>query len=158
MQSIIRATYQWQVSTNGGVKWNNSSAKGNKTATLTIPVTASKNGYIYRCKVTNGSWFEYSIPATLSVKTVITTQPESVKAKNGTVVKFYCKASGVAPAYQWQVLNKNGKWVNSSSAGNNTSIVRFTATSSKNGLKFRCKVTDGDTVLYSNIVTFTYVK
>ncbi len=42
-------TYQWQVSTNGGSSWSNSPADGNKTATLTIPATMSRNGYKYRC-------------------------------------------------------------------------------------------------------------
>ncbi len=60
-------TYQWQVSTDGGSTWSNSPAEGNKTAALTVPVTASRNGYKYRCIVKSGTASVTSSAATLTV-------------------------------------------------------------------------------------------
>lgn len=50
-------TYQWQYQPANGTTWSNSSFTGNKTKTMTVSVTAARNGYKYRCKVTdkNGS-------------------------------------------------------------------------------------------------------
>jgi hypothetical protein len=63
-------TYQWQVSTNGGSSWSDSPATGNKTATLTVPATLSRNGYRYRCIVKIGSLSVTSSAATLTVISV----------------------------------------------------------------------------------------
>lgn len=60
-------TYQWQLSTNGGTTWQNSTAAGNATPTLSTVATAARNGYQYRCEVTSGEYIIYSQPATLTV-------------------------------------------------------------------------------------------
>ena len=153
------ATYQWQVSTNGGEKWVNSGAEGNTTTTLSVTAKSAKyDGYMFRCKVTNGKWVEYSNAVTLSIKTKIVKQPVDVTVEYGKLAKLYTKATGVDPQYQWQMLNAKGKWVNSTAAGNQESILRFTVTASfADGKKYRCKITDGDRTIYSNIVTVTGV-
>ena len=38
-------TYQWQYRASSTAKWTNTTATGYKTATLTVPATASRNGY-----------------------------------------------------------------------------------------------------------------
>ena len=43
-------TYQWQYKAPNGT-WKNTTATGAKTATLSVSVTAAKNGYQYRCIV-----------------------------------------------------------------------------------------------------------
>ena len=60
--------YQWQVSTDGST-WKNSSATGYNTKTISLKATASKNGYRYRCVITdaNGSKMT-STAAKLTVK------------------------------------------------------------------------------------------
>ena len=62
-------TYKWQTSTNGGSSWINSSFISSTTATLSIPVTAARNGYMYRCIVTSadGKHLVTSEAATLTV-------------------------------------------------------------------------------------------
>ena len=45
-------SFQWQYSTNNGKTWTNSPSSGNKTPVLTVNVTSSMNGRIYRCLVT----------------------------------------------------------------------------------------------------------
>ena len=63
-------TYQWYYSTNGGNSWNPSPAAGNKTDTLSVPVTASRDGYRYRCLVKCAAGAQqYSDEATLYVIT-----------------------------------------------------------------------------------------
>ncbi len=60
-------SYQWQYRTSSGGSWKAASAAGNKTATLRVPATASRNGYEYRCKVSNSAGTVYSGSATLTV-------------------------------------------------------------------------------------------
>ncbi len=63
-----KLTYQWQYRTSETDTWKNSPATGNKTATLSVPGTLSRNGYQYRCVITNGSGSSlYSDAATLTV-------------------------------------------------------------------------------------------
>ncbi|OLR62713.1 hypothetical protein BHF69_08505 [Anaerostipes sp. 992a] len=47
--------YQWQYSNDDGANWKNSSQSGCKTATVSVPITAARNGQQYRCVVTDGS-------------------------------------------------------------------------------------------------------
>ncbi|SEG04273.1 hypothetical protein SAMN04487934_1071 [Eubacterium ruminantium] len=150
------ATFEWQISKDGGETWKKSGAEGSDTTSLTIPVKlGSYNGYMFRCKVTNGTWVEYTNAATLTVKPKITTQQANVTAYYGDLVKLSIKTSGTAPAYQWQVQTASGAWKNSTQAGNDTSILRFTSVASLDGRKFRCKVVDNGITIYSNIVSFT---
>lgn len=46
-------TYQWKYSKDNGATWKDSTDA--KTAKYTISATASKNGYLVRCKVTDGA-------------------------------------------------------------------------------------------------------
>ena len=152
------STYQWQISTDGGESWKTSSAAGNTSSSIKVKVNSAKyNGYLFRCKVTNGSISEFTNAALLSVKAEITKQPENVKQYYGNLVKFYVKATGVDPKYQWLVKNASGKWVKSTAPGNDSNIITFTATSTTNGREFRCMITDGDRTIYSNIVSLTSV-
>ena len=44
--------YQWQVRAVNQSTWSNSGSSGNKTSTLTIPITESRYGFSYRCVIT----------------------------------------------------------------------------------------------------------
>lgn len=60
--------YQWQYKTPGG-SWNNTTTAGYNTAAVSIAVTSAKNGYSYRCIVTDTSGNKVtSGTATLTVK------------------------------------------------------------------------------------------
>ncbi len=61
-------SYQWQYRTGSSGSWENSPADGNKTKTLSIPATSWRNGYEYRCKVSNSSGTVYSNSASLTVE------------------------------------------------------------------------------------------
>ena len=67
------AKYQWQISTDGGKTWNNSSAtvKNDATAhtsTVSFVAKKSQSGYMYRCVVKSGTATEYTSKVKLTVK------------------------------------------------------------------------------------------
>ena len=48
-------TYQWQYCNANSNVWRTSSMKGNGTSTLSVPVTAARDGQKYRCVITSGT-------------------------------------------------------------------------------------------------------
>lgn len=62
-------TYQWQYRKSEDGAWMNTSLSGCKTDTLTVLAIASRNGYQYRCRITDElGIIRYSDPATLTVE------------------------------------------------------------------------------------------
>ncbi|MBR4342360.1 MAG: leucine-rich repeat domain-containing protein [Lachnospiraceae bacterium] len=140
--------YQWQTSKNGGQTWVNSGMTGYNTDTLTVSAISDRNGYKFRCVVTdkNGNSVT-SDAATLTISvstdTKITSQPEDVTTAAGTTVTFKITASGTGLKYQWQTSKDGGStWVNSGMTGYNTNTLTVSAIADRNGYKFRCVVTD----------------
>ena len=144
--------YQWQYTTDGAT-WKMSTLTGNKTATLSVPVTAARNGYQYRCVVTDASGnTETSAAATLHVKTplAITSQPEDYTGAVGETARFTVKATGDDLTYQWQYKSATGTtWSNSGQTGSKTATLSVPVTAARNGQQYRCVVTDrnGDKVI-----------
>ena len=48
-------TYQWQWRKNASSSWASTSVTGNKTATITVSATTARNGYQYRCVITDAN-------------------------------------------------------------------------------------------------------
>ncbi|MBQ3941060.1 MAG: immunoglobulin domain-containing protein, partial [Oscillospiraceae bacterium] len=145
--------YQWQYDNGSG--WKNSTATGYNTATLSVEVTAARNGQKYRCVITGKNGVAAnSNAATLKVKTAITVQPKSVTAAAGTTAKFTVTATGAALKYQWQYDNGSG-WKNSSATGYNTATLSVEATTARNGQKYRCVVTGANGSATSSAATLT---
>ena len=143
--------YQWQYRTSAKGSWKNASATGNKTATLSVPVTAARNNYQYRCKITEqeGS-VVYSNAATLKIVTLkITTQPSSVTLAQGKTATFKVVAKGTNLKYQWQYrTSAKGAWKKASATGNKTATLKVPVTAARNGYQYRCVITDK----YGNVV------
>lgn len=57
--SATSLTYRWQESADNGVTWSDcpSSLAGYNTASLSMPATAARDGYLFRCVVTNADGF-----------------------------------------------------------------------------------------------------
>ncbi len=147
-------TYQWQYKAAGGTNWLSCSMEGNQTKTLSVPVTAARNGYQYRCRITDANGSKtYSNAAKLTVKTTITAQPADKSAPIGGTAKFTVKATGAGLTYQWQYYT-GSKWTNSGFTGNKTASLSVPVTVARNGQKYRCVVTDanGATVTSSTAV------
>ncbi len=139
-------TYQWQYQNVGTDFWQNSSQSGNKTATLSVPITEKRNGQKYRCVVTDASRNTVtSDEAVLRVDTglVITTQPSDYTGEVGENAVFTIEATGTGLTYQWQYQNVGTDfWQNSSQSGNKTNTLSVPITEKRNGQKYRCVVTD----------------
>ena len=140
-------TYQWQTSNNGGKNWVNSGLTGNKTNVLKVDVTSGRDGYQFRCVLTdkNGNQLTSDV-AKLSVRYVpvaITSQPKNQEAEEGKTASFTVGASGIGLSYQWQASNNGGKsWANSGLTGNKTAILQVVADKGRDGYQFRCIVID----------------
>lgn len=116
------ATYQWQVSTDGGVSWVNivdgATYSGSTTGTLTITgATAAMNNYSYRL-VVSGTCAPPAISnaAQLTVVSpvVITNHPQNGEVCSGDAASFSVVASSTETiSYQWQVSTDGGaNWNN----------------------------------------------
>ena len=155
-------TYQWQYSTNG-TSWSNTSATGCKAATLTVPATTSRNGYQYRCVITDKNKNTVtSGAAKLSVDPAlkITTQPAGKTAKDGENAVFKVTAQGGGLTYQWQYrASSTAKWTNTTATGCKTASLTIAVTNAKNGYQYQCIIKDkyGASVT-SNAATLTVSK
>jgi len=151
--------YQWQYRTSSTGSWKTATATGNKTASMSIAAAASRNGYQYRCKITDKhSNVIYSKIVTLKLVTLkITAQPANRFAAKGQTVKFTVKASGTGLKYQWQYrTSSKGSWNTATATGYNTATLSVAATASVNNYQYRCKITDQyANSLYSSIATLT---
>ncbi|MBR2549714.1 MAG: hypothetical protein IKE92_06835 [Clostridiales bacterium] len=149
-------TYQWQVYSNGA--WSNSNATGSKTNKISFNVTNNHNGNKYRCIVNDSNGQKvYSNTATITVTTPlkVTKQPVNYTGAAGSTASFSVTASGTGLTYQWQMYS-DGAWKNSGATGSKTNKISFNVTSSHNGKKYRCIITDSNgQKVYSNTATVT---
>ena len=143
--------YRWQWSRDNGATWANSSSAcpGYNTASMQVPITEARNGYLYRCIVTDGSGATATSNAaklTVGVSTVtIVNQPSNYSGALGTKATFTVVASGTGLTYQWQWSRDNGQtWANSSSSfeGYRSASMQVPITEARNGYLYRCVVTD----------------
>ena len=156
--SGVGLSYQWQYRKSETGTWYNSSSTGAKTATLSVGATEARNGFQFRCKITNiaGSVFTRAATLTVVTKPVVTTQPKDKTVAAGTQVKFYVQASGGRLSYQWQYRKgSSGTWYNSGSTGAQSSVLTVDATTARDGFQFRCKITNLAGTTYSSYGTLT---
>ena len=150
-------TYQWQTKTSSSGSWKNCTFTGSKTATLSVPATTARNGYYYRCKITDDAG---NVVYTSTVRLYVLgvkTQPANKTVKKGSSAKFTVSATGSGLTYQWQTkTSSKGSWKNCSFTGSKTASMSVPATSGRNGYYYRCKITDSaGNVIYTNTVKLT---
>ena len=151
-------TYQWYYRTSSSGSWAKSSLSGNKTATLSVKATEARNGYQYRCKVSNSAGYKYSSAATLTIvtKPTISTQPKSQSAKEGETVKFTVAATGGSLKYQWYYrTSSSGEWKKSTGTGATTKTLSVEAKAYRDGYQYRCRVSNAAGYKYSSAATLT---
>ncbi len=141
-------TYQWQVSTDGGVTYNNvvnGGVYGGATAaTLTITgATVSLNTNRYRCNLTSLCGNATSNVALLTVNTLpaISAQPQSVTICTGTNNTFSVTATGTGIGYQWQLSTDGGVTYNNIGGATTASYTVTSVTAGMNGNRYRCVIT-----------------
>ena len=138
-------TYQWQYRTTSAGTWMDAAASGAKTHVLTVPGTASRDGYEYRCTVTDrygNSAVSNSAELFVLMDLTIDEQPAGKTADPGTTAQFTVRATGNNLTYQWQYRIPGGSWKASPAAGTNTATLNVAVSSTKNGYQYRCVVTD----------------
>ena len=157
-------SYQWQASNNGGKSWANSGLTGNKTSTLQVAADKGRDGYQFRCIVTDRKGKSVtSTAATLRVigEVKITSQPKNQEAEEGKTASFTVGASGSGLSYQWQASVDGGSnWVSSGLTGNKTSTLQVAADKGRDGYRFRCIVIDknGKSVVTDAVTLHVKVK
>ncbi len=124
-------------------------------------MTELNNGSQVYCVVTDGDGnsIRSNIAAMTYVDAVpqIRTQPSSEVVKVSTTARFSVKADGVE-TYQWYYrTSSKGSWRKVTAASGKTASYSLTATSSKHGYQYRCKLTNGTGSVYTSIVKLTVV-
>ena len=152
-------TYQWQVSKNGGSTWRNCTSTGYATDTLTFRAKESYTGWMYRCRISNPFGEVISDTALLTVDPdplIIYEQPEDKNLLEGQPATFYVRVSKTGLTYQWQVSKDGGAtWKDCVSTGYNTDFMYFFAKPSYSGWMYRCRISDGTRVIFTDEVTLT---
>ena len=155
-------TYTWYYLNKGESKYTKTdSFKGN---TYAVTMTAARDGRKVICQVKDkyGNSIKTNAVTLLMTQKVtdfvtITRNPIDREAVEGSDVSFNVTASGSGDVtYQWQHrTTPTGSWTNSKLPGNQTSIITVTATAERNGFQYRCKVTSGSAVAYTDPATLT---
>ena len=156
-------SYQWQYRTGSSGSWAYSTAASGKTKAYEVSATSGKNGWQYRCQVSNAGGTVYSNAVTLTVTTptkpTITKQPASVTADEGTSAKFSVTASGSGLSYKWQfysvVLPEWRDIENSEFTGYKTATLTVPVIAERDGYKFRCIVSNSAGSVTSGEATLT---
>lgn len=154
--------HQWQWSHNGEKTWEDSTSAsvGYNTDTLQIAATAARNGFQYRCVITDAYGFTViSEAAALHVvgPLSITTQPHDVTAAVGDTARFKVAATGEGLTYRWQYKTPEGTWKNSGTAGYNTDTLTVSATGARNRYQYRCVVENAGGKAISSAATLTVI-
>lgn len=135
--------YQWEYSTDGGTVWTRSSASGSATDTLMVDITEARDGYLYRCAITDDSGttiYSKAGKLTVGLGPVIVADPDDVVVAVGEYAVFTCEIEGNV-TYQWQYSNDGGEtWTNSSAAGADTNTLSVEAKAYRDGQLYRCCV------------------
>lgn len=135
--------FSWEVKEPTASKWRGSISAGHSTSTLRVTTGLSRNGYHFRCKVTDAQGNSvYSKVATLYVPGILK-NPSRQQVKSGHTAVFRIKAAGQGLKYSWQVKESdNSSWRSSSSSGHTTNTLKVKGAVAHHGFRFRCKVTD----------------
>ena len=152
-------SYQWEYYDVNSGSWKD--YIGQIESVLNAPIYSDWNGLRLRCRVTDGAnQVACSNEATVTIvkPLEITSQPKSVSGQVGTLISMSVTASGENLSYQWEYYDVNsGSWKDY--IGQIESVLNAPIYSDWNGLRLRCRVTDGaNQVACSNEATVTIVK
>ena len=146
-------SYQWYYSKNGGASWTRWTRKD---ASFTVKGSATNNGCLYRCVVTNSAGSVTSEAAMLTVLPdfAITGQPEDTMVALGESASFSVTANGTGLSYQWY-YSKNGgaswtKW-----SGKTAASFTIKGSTTNNGCLYRCVITGGSGSITSEAAMLT---
>ena len=149
-------TYQWQVSTDGGVNYSNISGATAATLNLTN-VLASMNANLYRVVVFScGPSGTNSNAASLTITNPanITAQPITITACPNDNVSFAVTVNGTSLSYQWQVKSISATSFTNIPGATNATLNLTAVNLALNGNQYRAIINGTCTVdLTSNAAT-----
>ena len=157
----LKYQWQWSKSTTGG--WTDTTLTGCKTSTLSVPAESFRNGMYYRCVVSDATGKQVVTNAAqlkLAAELNITGQPQNQSVAENSTAVFKVAASGDGLKYQWQwSKSTTGGWTDTTLTGCKTSTLSVPAESFRNGMYYRCVVTDQNgKLLISNVAKLTILK
>lgn len=101
-------------------------------------------------------WTGFVLTAEEKCEYAITQQPEDVTIEADEYATFTVKASGENLSYRWQYSTNGGQsWSNSTATSAYSDTYRLKATAARDGYKVRCRVSDGNETLTSEVATLT---
>jgi hypothetical protein len=134
--------YQWQVSTNLGVTYND--IPGATAATLNVTaITSAMNDYRYRVVVSNtcpSSITSVGAILTVSNAATISTHPANTTVCLNGNASFTATASGSTLTYQWQVSNDAGVSFANIAAATGSTLNLNNVSAAMNGNQYRVVV------------------
>ena len=150
------ASYQWQVSTDGGTNWTDIAGANTENYILNN-VSVAMNGNKYRVIVSNICPSTLiSNPATLTVSgpPLITAQPSNVSSCAGSTVSFSGAAMGSSLTYQWQISTDGGSTFININGATSSTYTTPSLTAAMDGNKFRLVVSScGPVPVTSQVAT-----
>jgi hypothetical protein len=138
-------TYQWQVSTDNGVTFNNLSNGPNSPTLILSNISALQNNFYYRSVASSGGLTIISDPAKLiALPTVnITNQPSNQIALNQSATFSFSAtiSNGAQTSYQWESTSPDFPSQFSPIVGaTGTSLILNNLSESDDGLLYRAKI------------------
>ena len=134
--------YQWQYKRPDGEKWSETAMEGYNKPTVMIETTAARDGYQYRCRITDVTGNEvYTEPATMRVLSFKAHPQNASAAVGGTATFTVATSVEDGFTYQWQYSRDGEKWMNTTMAGYDTDTLTVNVTKSRNGYQYRCVLT-----------------
>lgn len=143
-------TYQWQWLNTSG-QWKDQDYASFKVPVLKVSITAERIGYTYRCRITDKFGLQAisdEVILRLSTPLSITEHPQDTSGELGSTFSMHVSAEGDGLTYQWQWYN-GMEWADTSIGGAKTSTISDEITEERNGVSYRCVVTDQ----YNNAMT-----
>ena len=149
--------YQWYYkSPKAGSSWT-SLGSGYTNPSFSYTMADKYDGTQYYCKITDKKGSINSKAVKVTVPPKITKQPLSVAEIPGKTVTFSTAATGKGTVkYQWYYKSaKAGAEWTSLGSGYAKPSFSYTLAEKHNGVQYRCKITDNNGSIYSDVATVT---
>ncbi len=152
-------SYQWQYRVSAKAPWRVATANGNQTASLKVPITPGRNGFQYRCVITD---VDGNVSFSKIHTLVVGPEPGQAAGEAGSEntdqkAIFHAGVEESGLSYQWQYrVSGDALWRVATATGNQTATLRVPMTPGRNGYQYRCVMTDAEgNVRLSDVHTLT---
>lgn len=120
--------YQWQYQRPGGERWIDTTMEGANKPTVMIETTSARDGYKYRCVITDVTGNEVISESAIMTVLAFIRHPEEVFTRSNTAVTFSVNATAAEGfTYQWQYSKDGATWHDTTMTGYNTDTLAVSA-------------------------------